>query len=219
MSTNTENTNVTKLFDNNNITVSGEIVSEAVFNHEVFGEKFYLISLKVNRLSETDDIIPLMVSDRLVDLSTLELGKTITVDGQLRSYNKHEETRNRLILSVFARNIEFAEENATVSNHNNIFLDGYVCKQPIYRKTPLGREICDVLVAVNRPYGKSDYIPCICWGRNARFADGFQVGDRIKVNGRLQSRTYIKKIDENTTEEKTAYEVSVSKVELFEEAE
>lgn len=219
MGTNTENTVTTKLIDNNNIIISGEVVSEAVFNHEVFGEKFYLVSLMVKRLSDTSDIIPLMVSDRLVDLSALEQGKLVSVQGQLRSYNKHEETRNRLILSVFARNIEFVEEDESADKCNNIVLDGYVCKQPVYRKTPLGREICDILVAVNRPYGKSDYIPCICWGRNARFAEGFNVGDRIKVNGRLQSRTYTKKIDENTTEEKTAYEVSVSKIEIVEETE
>ena len=135
------------------------------------------------------------------------------VTGQFRSYNRHEERRNRLVLSVFAREITFIDEMEESSKTNQIFLDGYICKEPIYRKTPLGREIADLLLAVNRPYGKSDYIPCICWGRNARYASAFEVGGHVLIWGRIQSREYMKRIGENETEKRTAYEVSVSKLE------
>lgn len=139
--------------------------------------------------------------------------------GQFRSYNRHDEAKNRLVLSVFAREITFLEENEEEQNPNHIFLDGYVCKKPVYRKTPLGREIADVLLAVNRPYGKSDYIPCICWGRNARFVEQFEVGTHIQLWGRIQSREYQKKIGEDEYEKRVAYEVSVSKLEYLEEEE
>ncbi len=132
------------------------------------------------------------------------------------SYNRHEEKKNRLVLSVFARELEFIEEESDELKSNQIYLDGYICKEPIYRKTPLGREIADLLIAVNRSYGKSDYIPCICWGRNARFASGFEVGSHVEIWGRIQSREYVKKINENETEKRIAYEVSVSKIERFE---
>lgn len=140
----------------------------------------------------------------------------IHVTGQFRSYNRHEEKKNRLMLSVFAREIEFVEEEKEEYKSNQIYLDGYVCKEPIYRKTPLGREIADLLIAVNRSYGKSDYIPCICWGRNARYASAFEVGEHVQIIGRIQSRTYIKKLSDTLTEERTAYEVSVSKLECVE---
>ena len=176
-----------------------------------------MVDLKVNRLSESADIIPLMVSERLIDVTEDYQGNYIAVNGQFRSYNRHEERKNRLVLSVFAREIEFVEEVEESAKSNQIYLDGYICKAPIYRKTPLGREIADLLLAVNRPYGKSDYIPCICWGRNARFASGFQVGERCEIWGRIQSREYMKKLDEETLEKRVAYEVSVSKLELKEE--
>ena len=163
------------------------------------------------------DIIPLMVSERLIDVTEDYQGYYIAVNGQFRSYNRHEERKNRLVLSVFAREIEFVESMEESARSNQIYLDGYICKEPIYRKTPLGREIADLLLAVNRPYGKSDYIPCICWGRNARFASGFAVGERCEIWGRIQSREYMKKLDEETLEKRVAYEVSVSKLELREE--
>ena len=162
-----------KVFDNNQVTIAGEILSNFSFSHDVFGEGFYVMEISVGRLSESNDIIPIMVSERLIDVKQDYTGMYAVVTGQFRSYNRHEETKNRLVLSVFAREIEITEEPADDIRPNYIFLDGYVCKPPIYRKTPLGREIADVLLAVNRPYGKSDYIPCICWGRNARFADVF----------------------------------------------
>lgn len=207
-----------KVFDNNKVSICGEIVSGFAYSHDVFGEGFYLFDLKVNRLSDTADIIPVMVSERLFDLQQDCTGMYAVITGQFRSYNRHEETKNRLVLSVFAREIEIIEEPADKIHPNYIFLDGYVCKPSIYRKTPLGREIADVLLAVNRPYGKSDYIPCICWGRNARFSEGFRVGEHIKIWGRIQSREYQKRIDEGVFDTRIAYEVSVAKLEMAKEA-
>ena len=202
-----------KVMENNRVTVIGTIVSDFTFSHAVFGEGFYLVDLSVNRLSEQADVIPLMVSERLMDVTRDYRGCTIEADGQFRSYNRHEGVKNRLVLSVFVREVQFLEEFTDYTKTNQIFLDGYICKEPIYRKTPLGREIADLLVAMNRPYGKSDYIPCIAWGRNARFASGFSVGTRIQIWGRVQSREYTKKLSETECEKRTAYEVSVSKLE------
>ncbi len=158
-----------------------------------------------------------MVSERLLDVNGDYKGMYIMVNGQFRSYNRHEERKNKLVLSVFAREIEFVDEIGESTKSNQIYLDGYICKEPVYRKTPLGREIADLLLAVNRPYGKSDYIPCICWGRNARFASNFEVGARCAVWGRIQSREYMKKLSDEQLEKRVAYEVSVSKLELMEE--
>lgn len=205
-----------KVIENNQVSIIGEIVSEFTFSHEVFGEGFYMIDISVSRLSDSRDIIPLMVSERLIDVQQDYIGKQVKVIGQFRSYNKHEEKKNRLVLSVFVREIEFLEEVAENIKTNQIFLDGYICKPPVYRKTPLGREIADLLIAVNRPYGKSDYIPCICWGRNARFVSGFEVGTHAQIWGRIQSREYMKKIGNEELENKVAYEVSVSKLEYIE---
>ena len=206
-----------KVIENNRVTIVGEVVSEFEFSHEVYGEGFYTLNISVNRLSDSVDIIPLMISERLIDVTKDYKGMKLEVSGQFRSYNRHEENKNRLMLSIFVRELQlydnYEEENST----NQIFLDGYICKPAIYRRTPLGREIADVLIAVNRPYGKSDYIPCIAWGRNARFAAGFEVGSHIQIYGRIQSREYVKKISEDECERRTAYEVSVSKIEYFEE--
>lgn len=208
-----------QVIENNQVTVMGEIVSEFSFSHEIFGEGFYMVDIQVARLSESMDIIPVMISERLLDVSGDFRGMMVVVNGQFRSYNRHEEHKNKLVLSVFAREIEFVEEISENIKTNQIFLDGYVCKEPVYRKTPLGREIADLLLAVNRPYGKSDYIPCICWGRNARYASNFEVGERCLVWGRIQSREYMKKLSEDELEKRIAYEVSVSKLELPEEGE
>lgn len=207
---------VDKVIENNQVIMAGEIVSEFVFSHEVFGEGFYMLEISVRRLSNSYDVIPLMISERLIDVTQDYRGETIAVSGQFRSYNRHEGKKNRLVLSVFVRELEFAEEEPESSRTNQIFLEGYICKMPVYRKTPLGREIADLLVAVNRPYGKSDYIPCICWGRNARYASGFEVGAHIQLWGRIQSREYTKKISEEEIERRIAYEVSVSKLEFIE---
>lgn len=202
-----------KIIENNQVAIMGKIASQFTFSHQVFGEGFYLVDVLVRRLSDSEDCIPIMVSERLVDVKQDYEGEYIQVNGQFRSYNRHEEKKNRLVLSVFAREISFVEEEDEAMKSNQIFLDGYICKPPVYRKTPLGREIADLLVAVNRPYGKSDYIPSICWGRNARYASAFQVGGHVLVWGRIQSREYMKKISETETEKRTAYEVSVSKLE------
>ncbi len=170
----------------------------------------------MKHISEQADIIPLMISERLIDVEGDYSGLTVEAIGQFRSYNRHEGTKNRLVLSVFVREVHFIEEFTDYTKTNQIFLDGYICKAPIYRKTPLGREIADLLLAVNRPYGKSDYIPCIAWGRNARYASGFTVGTRVKVWGRVQSREYTKKLTETECEKRVAYEVSVSKLECAE---
>ena len=195
-----------KVLGNNQVNVYGEVISEFTFSHEVYGEGFYMVHLSVRRLSNVFDTIPLMVSERLVDVSKDYRGKFFEACGQFRSYNRHEENRNRLVLSLFVRDLRVDDTEVGSDKPNYIFLDGYICKQPVYRKTPLGREIADLLLAVNRPYGKSDYIPCICWGRNARFADGFQVGEHIQIWGRIQSREYQKKLDEETFETRVAYE-------------
>ena len=207
------------VIENNQVTVMGEIISRFSYSHEIFGESFYMMNVRCKRLSESYDIIPVMVSERLMDVSADYTGELICVTGQFRSYNRHEERKNKLVLSVFAREIGFVDEVEESSKTNQIFLDGYICKEPIYRKTPLGREIADLLLAVNRPYGKSDYIPCICWGRNARYANNFKVGERCAVWGRIQSREYMKKLDEENVERRVAFEVSVSKLELIAEDE
>ncbi|MBD5548206.1 MAG: single-stranded DNA-binding protein [Lachnospiraceae bacterium] len=206
-----------KVIENNQVVIMGEVVSDFSFSHEIFGEGFYMVDVNVPRLSDSSDIIPLMVSERLIDVEEDYKGLNIMVQGQFRSYNRHEERKNRLVLSVFAREIEFVDETPESSKTNQIYLDGYICKEPIYRKTPLGREIADLLLAVNRPYGKSDYIPCICWGRNARFASNFSVGTRCEIWGRIQSREYMKRLSDEDAEKRIAYEVSVSKLELVEE--
>lgn len=203
-----------KMFENNQVSLIGEIVSDFAYSHEVYGEGFYMVEISVNRLSNFVDYIPVMVSERLIDIERDYRGTFVYITGQFRSFNRHEERKNRLVLSVFAREMEILEEIDEEAVSNQIFLDGYICKEAVYRKTPLGREIADLLVAVNRSYGKSDYIPCICWGRNARFASTFEVGTHVQVWGRIQSREYVKKISETETEQRIAYEVSVSKIEV-----
>lgn len=201
------------LFKNNQGVLAGEVVSEFQFSHEIFGEGFYILYLQVARLSDAGDIIPLLISDRLINVQEPILGKKIEVKGQFRSYNKHENNQNHLVLSLFVREIRFLEENEETQKPNSIYLDGFICKPPVYRMTPLGREIADLLVAVNRSYGKSDYIPCICWGRNARYAGSLEVGTRVFIWGRIQSRDYQKKAQDQSIITKTAYEVSISKME------
>lgn len=204
-----------KSIKNNQVTIMGEVASKFIYSHDVSGKGFYMVDVLVKRLSNSDDRIPLMISERLVDVHRDYTGEYIMVTGQLRSYNRHDEQKNSLVLSVFVREFALVEEELDRTKTNNILLDGYICKVPIYRKTPLGREIADLLLAVNRPCGKSDYIPCICWGRNARFASGFEVGEHLRIVGRVQSREYEKKLSESEKEKRVAYEVSISKIESF----
>ncbi len=201
---------------NNKVYLMGEIVSEAVFSHEVYGEGFYELFVKVMRLSGQADIIPVTISERLIQGNDLKVGSEICALGQFRSYNKLENGKSRLMLTVFVR--EIVAEPPT-KNPNSIVLSGYICKPPVYRTTPFNREIADLLIAVNRAYNKSDYIPCIAWGRNARFVQNLKVGDRVALSGRIQSREYQKKLNETESVSMTAYEVSVSKLAAFEAGE
>lgn len=190
----------------------GEIEQEFTLSHEVVGEGFYTTMLAVRRLSDTIDHIPIMVSDRAIDMTESWTGRRVKITGSFRSYNSHSEKKNRLILHLFAD--EVIEVGEDEDDEDEVTLEGYICKQPVYRKTPLGKEICDVLIAVNRMYSKSDYIPIICWGRNAKFASNLPVGTRIRIAGRIQSREYIKWDETGTTsEERMAFEVSVNKIE------
>ncbi len=208
-----------KGMENNQVTVCGVIASGFAYSHAIYGEGFYRTKLLVPRLSDSFDLVPVTISERLLDVSMNHVGSDIRIFGQFRSYNQHDGNKNRLLLSVFAREVEFLREEIEGEKANEILLNGYLCKKPIYRKTPLGREIADLLIAVNRPYGKSDYIPCICWGRNALFAAGFEVGAPIRVRGRIQSREYTKVLSETEFEQRIAYEVSVSKLGYGEEKE
>ncbi len=199
--------------DNNEVNIIGKIVSNCVFSHEVYGEGFYCFNIEVIRLSEVVDILPITISERLIETEQIKIGDYVSINGQLRSYNSYENKKTRLILTVFARDIRISTLEEANSNPNKIYLNGYICRTPIYRTTPFGREIADILLAVNRPYSKSDYIPCITWGRNARYVNKLKTGDNIKIWGRIQSRNYQKKIDEDNIITKIAYEVSVSKLE------
>lgn len=198
--------------NNNKLQLSGVITKSPVFSHEVFGEGFFETEIAVQRLSEQEDIIPITISDRLLTQHDVKVGSRISVVGQFRSYNKLDNNKSRLLLTAFVR--DFVEENE-IENPNLIEITGYICKTPIYRTTPFKREICDVLIAVNRSYNKSDYIPCILWGRNARFVQNLQVGEKLSIVGRIQSRKYVKNYGEDNIEERTAYEVSASRVNLI----
>ncbi|PJI09666.1 MULTISPECIES: single-stranded DNA-binding protein [Clostridium] len=202
---------------NNKLCLEGVISSKLEFSHEMYGEGFYNFYLDVQRLSDAKDRLFVTVSERLITGMNLDVGKEVIVEGQLRSYNKFVDGSNRLILTVFTRNIQYCSEKS--KNPNQIFLDGFICKKPVYRTTPFGREISDMLLAVNRSYNKSDYIPTIAWGRNSRFCETLKVGDNIRIWGRLQSREYQKKISEKDVIKKTAYEVSISKMEKVQEEE
>ncbi len=214
---------VTNLLENNHLVLVGKVTSEKVYSHEIYGEKFYIFDLEVPRLSKAVDIIPITVSERLLTNFNLEIGKKLSVEGQFRSYNSYQNEKNKLILTVFAKDITEIDENGEEENQdvvtNEVTLSGYVCKKPIYRQTPFDREISDLLLAVNRAYNKSDYIPCIAWGRNARFCQNMEVGTELKIVGRVQSRKYEKKFEDGTSEIRVAYEVSISSMEIVDKNE
>jgi single-stranded DNA-binding protein len=200
----------------------GKVTSEKRFSHEIYGEKFYIFDLSVPRLSGNADIIPITISERLMVNGDLPINTKITVEGQFRSYNSYGEGRNKLVLTVFAKNVTLLEDQESEVEarkdfiSNEVTLIGYICKKPVYRQTPFGREIADILLAVNRAYSKSDYIPCIAWGRTARFCENMEVGTEVKIVGRVQSRQYEKKHEDGTIENKVAYEVSVGSLEVIE---
>ena len=216
----------TNYLENNYLTLVGKVTGEKRFSHEIYGEKFYVFDLEIPRLSGNADIIPITVSERIATDEMLTEGKNLLVKGQFRSYNSYDTQKNRLILTVFAKDVIEVEEKPEDEDNemvkkdmvtNEVVLIGYICKKPIYRQTPFGREIADILLAVNRAYNKSDYIPCIAWGRNARFCQNLEVGTKVKLVGRVQSRTYEKKYEDGTVENRVAYEVSVGSLEIIEE--
>ena len=216
----------TNYLENNYLTLVGKVTGEKKFSHEIYGERFYVFNLEVERLSGNADIIPITVSERLATDEMLTAGKSLLVKGQFRSYNSYDNEKNRLILTVFAKDVvelkenEQEEENEMTKKDmvtNEVVLVGFICKKPIYRQTPFGREIADILLAVNRAYNKSDYIPTIAWGRNARFCQNLEVGTKVKIVGRVQSRTYEKKYEDGTSETRVAYEVSIGSLEVVEE--
>ena len=215
---------VTNLLENNHLVLVGKVTRDKTYSHEIYGEKFYIFDLEVPRLSSAVDIIPITVSERLLTDLNLEIGTKLSIEGQFRSYNSYQNERNKLILTVFAKDIveikdepkkEDSEEEKKDVVTNEVTLSGYVCKKPIYRQTPFDREISDLLLAVNRAYNKSDYIPCIAWGRNARFCQNMEVGTEVKIVGRVQSRKYEKKFEDGTSETRIAYEVSISSMEII----
>lgn len=213
--------------DNNHLVLMGKVTSEKRFSHEIYGESFYIFDMEVPRLSDAQDIIPVTISERLIPEGTLEIGKKVLIKGQFRSYNSFENEKNKLILTVFAKDIFFEDEIENEINNeenkevvsNEVILTGYICKKPIYRQTPFGREIADLLLAVNRAYNKSDYIPAIAWGRTARFCQNLEVGTEVRVTGRVQSRTYEKKFEDGTSQTRVAYEVSIGSLEVISEKE
>ena len=215
---------ITNYLENNHLVLIGKVASEKKVSHEIYGERFYNFSLEVPRLSEISDLIPITISERLITETNLEIGTKVVIEGQFRSYNGYENEKSKLILTVFAKDIKIAEDTEPEEgeikkepNSNEVILNGYICKKPIYRQTPFGREIADILLAVNRTYNKSDYIPCIAWGRNARFCQNIEIGTCVKVVGRVQSRGYEKKHEDGTVEQKTAYEVSIISLEVIDE--
>ncbi|MDD2446609.1 MAG: single-stranded DNA-binding protein [Tissierellia bacterium] len=204
-----------KIIEANKANLVGKVVSDKEFSHDMYGEKFYVFNLEVPRLSSSVDILPITISERLLFNFDFEVGKYVIIEGQLRSYNRFVESNNKLVLTIFAREISIPQEEDLqdkLRKPNEIYLDGFICKKPIYRTTPFGREITDILLAVNRPYNKSDYIPCIAWGRNARYCENLLVGDHLKIWGRIQSREYQKKLYNGEVETKIAFEVSISKL-------
>ena len=235
----------TNYLENNYLTLVGKVTSEKKFSHEIYGERFYSFDLDIPRLSGSSDVIPVTASERLFTDEMLENGTKLLIKGQFRSYNSYENEKNRLILTVFAKDIEKVEEDEEAENEevteniegeeneeatrkeafrkdyitNEVVLVGYICKKPVYRQTPFGREIADILLAVNRAYNKSDCIPSIAWGRNARFCQNLEVGTEVKIVGRVQSRNYEKKLEDGTILKKVAYEVSVGSLEIVKESE
>lgn len=210
---------VDKIIETNMVKIVGRVISDKEFSHEMYGERFYAFNLEVPRLSSSVDILPITISERLLFNVDFNLGDRVIIEGQLRSYNRYVDTNNKLVLTIFAREIFIPDEieiGEILRKPNEIYLDGYICKKPVYRTTPFGREITDMLIAVNRPYNKSDYIPCISWGRNARFCEKLVVGDHIRIWGRIQSREYQKKLYTGEIENKIAFEVSLTKLEFVE---
>ncbi|MCL2555501.1 MAG: single-stranded DNA-binding protein [Firmicutes bacterium] len=208
----TEDSKDSSLITNNKVFLCGKVDSELKYSHELYGEAFYEFYMKVKRLSSHFDRLPITVSERLIQGIDLSLGAKIALNGQFRSYNKLEGDKSKLMLTVFVRDFMIGVEDEL--NPNLAVLSGHICKIPIYRTTPFNREICDILLAVNRAYNKSDYIPCIAWGRNARFVKEIETGQKISIAGRIQSREYYKRINDENVETRIAYELSINKISI-----
>ena len=185
------------MFDDNQVVITGKIAMDFTFSHKICGECFYKAELQVKRLSDSVDTIPVLISEQIADITKSRVGEFAEIYGEFHSHNLREENHTRLELYT-----------------NRILLEGTICKPTVYRKTPLKKEITDLLLAVNRSFGKSDYIPCICWGSTARYAADLKVGTRVMVWGRIQSREYKKRIEENETQKRIAYEVSINTLEV-----
>lgn len=200
--------------EENRAHLSGRILTEPVFNHKTYGEAFYLVMLGVFRKSGCEDRIRLIISERILGGRAPQEGELVDLYGQIRTYNREENGKNHLEVNVFVRELEYWSDADSYTN--DIALEGFLCKDPIKRTSPLGREICDLMLAVNRQYNKSDYIPAIAWGRNAIYASTLNVGEKIFAEGRLQSREYRKYTDDGAMETRTAYEVSIGRLERVE---
>lgn len=199
------------IINSNEVCIAGVVASEPMLTHEIYGECFFVFDLSVKRLSDSFDNIPVLMSERLIPVGQIIPGRFLEVEGQFRSYNNTEQGKSRLVLNVFAREVRFLQEIDGLENHNSAYFNGFICKKPNYRTTPFGREITDILLAVNRAFKKSDYIPCICWGRNARYCAGLEIGTNIQVWGRIQSRFYQKSLENGAMEKRIAYEISVNR--------
>ncbi len=196
----------------NQITVRGELLALPEFSHENYGKRFFRFYLEVRRLSGTSDILPVIAQEELLKEVDPCGGEMLTVTGQIRSHNHRENGNRRLMIFVFASSI-LAEDGQPI---NELHIEGAICREPTYRRTPLGREICDVMLAVPRAFRRADYLPCIAWGRTAQELSGCHTRDRIAIHGRLQSRIYTKQT-ETGQEERTAYEISALTADILEE--
>lgn len=205
---------IKKRTENNRVKIIGEVISGFTYCHTLLGEDFYTVDVAVERLSTTLDILPVMVSERLIDVHEDYTGVIIEVEGQLRSYNRFENDKNRLYVTVFAKEIYINTAYKYETITNQVILDGFICKPPVYRRTPSGREVTDIMLGVHRLFGKTDYIPCIVWGRNASYIAGFEVGENVKLEGRIQSRVYTKTMPDKTKIRRTTYEVSASWIDI-----
>lgn len=187
----------------NHIALVGSLASAPQYSHSNHGRRFFSFELEVVRLSNAVDRLPILVPETLLSQTELTGGSALSITGQIRSFNNRQEIGRRLIISVLAEAIEIV----STPHDNRVTLAGVICKEPVYRRTPLGREICDIMLAVNRPYHRADYLPCILWGSCAQRTARYPVGTPLSLTGRLQSRSYIKLID-GVPEERTAYEIS-----------
>lgn len=196
--------------ENNYVRITG-YVEKFIYNHTAYDERFYSSFVHSQRRSGTVDDIPVIASEYLVKKDDLD-GKYVEIDGEFRPMNMEVEGKSKLILQLFVKNIRIVKTKESADDENEIILDGFLVKNPIYRVTPNGRQIAELMIAVNRPLGRSDYIPCICWGKSAKWAENLEVGTEIFVQGRIQSREYIKRLSEDESEIRTAYEVSIGRM-------